>query len=450
MTTYICLRNREIENIKDIDVYLEHEGYEGLKKAVAMDPADVIQQTKDSGLRGRGGAGFPTGLKWSFVPREVYPTYLTVNADESEPGTFKDREIMEENPHGLLEGALICAYAIKCEAIYIYIRGEYWDIADFLDEKIEEARAKGLVGENILGSGWNCEIYTHRGAGAYICGEETALLNSLEGKRGQPRVKPPFPAVNGLYNKPTVINNVETLANLPYIFNYGVEEYRKFGTDRSPGTKVFSVSGHVKNPGNIELPMGEGTTYRKIIEMCGGMLNDDYGPKYILPAGASAAGMPATDEVLDTELTYESLQQFGTGLGSGSVIIIDESVNMAWAASKMVKFFAHESCGQCTPCREGTYWLERLYERMDEGHADLVDVDTMNSVADQMRGKCICALGEFAVNPVLATIKYFREDYEVTVLNSSEVEEEADQTFSQNLDLDEKTKPASNPSGIPH
>ncbi len=410
--TFLVLRNREIPNIRNIDVYLAHGGYEGLKKAVQHQPDEVIDIVKASGLRGRGGAGFPAGVKWGFVPKNVFPKYIAVNADESEPGTFKDREIMEENPHQMLEGALIAAYAIQAETIYIYIRGEYWHIADLLDEKIEEARRAGFVGKNILGTGWSCEIYTHRGAGAYICGEETALLNSLEGKRGQPRVKPPFPATNGLYNQPTVINNVETLACVPYILVNGAEAFRQYGTEKSTGTKIFCLSGHVRNPGNYELPMGGETTLRRLIFELGGGTPSGLPVKGILPAGASAAILPAIDEVLDTPLDYESLAPFGTGLGSASVIILDESVDMTWAAAKMVKFFAHESCGQCTPCREGTYWLERLYERLEDGHADLIDVETMNSVASQMKGKCICALGEFAVNPVLATIRHFRADYE--------------------------------------
>jgi NADH-quinone oxidoreductase subunit F len=414
--TYLLLRHREIENLADLKVYGE---YEGLKKAVKMEPGKVIDEVKDSGLRGRGGAGFPTGVKWSFVPRDIFPKYVAVNADESEPGTFKDREIMESNPHQLLEGALIAAYAIQAEAIYIYIRGEYWDLSDFLDQKIEEARKKGYIGKNILGSGWNCEVYTHRGAGAYICGEETALLESLEGKRGNPRLRPPFPANVGLYGKPTVINNVETLACVPYIMNEGAAGFREFGTPSSPGTKIFCMSGSVEKPGNIELPMGGETTFRKLIEMAGG-LAEGRTAKGILPAGASAAIMPASDEVLDTPLDYETLKQFGTGLGSASVIILDDTVDMVWAAKKMITFFSHESCGQCTPCREGTFWLERLYERFEEGGLDRADVETMNSVAGQMVGKCICALGEFAVNPVMATIKHFPEDYRLAVVGSHE------------------------------
>jgi NADH-quinone oxidoreductase subunit F len=411
---HILLRELDIPGIDDIEVYLANGGYEGLSKAIAdHTPDEVIDLVKASGLRGRGGAGFPTGIKWSFVPKDLFPKYVTVNADESEPGTFKDRQLMENNPHQVIEGALICAYAIQAETVYIYIRGEYWDIADKLDETIEQARKKGFIGKNILGSDWNCELYTHRGAGAYICGEETALLNSLEGKRGKPRIRPPFPAVAGLYAKPTVINNVETLSNLPYILDKGVDAYRQFGTEDSPGTKIFCLSGHVNHPGNYELPLGGDTTLRKLIFELGGGTPSGLPVKAILPAGASAAVMPANDEVLDTPLTYESLKPFGTSLGSASVIILDESVNMAWAASKMIHFFSHESCGQCTPCREGTYWLRRLYDRLEAGEIDLEDMETMNSVAGQMVGKCICALGDFAANPVVATIKHFKADYEL-------------------------------------
>jgi len=414
---HILLRELDIENIGEIDVYIDNGGYEGLRKALSQHtPDEVIDLVKASGLRGRGGAGFPTGVKWSFVPKDVFPKYIALNADESEPGTFKDRQLMENNPHQVIEGTLIAAYAIQAEAIYIYIRGEYWDIADHLDRKIEEAREKGFVGQNILGSGWSCEIYTHRGAGAYICGEETALLESLEGKRGQPRIRPPFPANVGLYGKPTVINNVETLANVPYILQHGAEGYRQLGTEDSPGTKIFSLSGCVNRPGNYELPFGGETTLRKLIYELGGGIPGGAEIKGILPAGASAAILPATDEVLDMPITYESFKPWNTSIGSASVIVLDETVNMFWAAKKMVSFFAHESCGQCTPCREGTYWLKRLYLRVADGIGDMGDVETMYSVAAQMQTRNICALGEFAVNPVMATIKYYPEDYALAVL----------------------------------
>ena len=412
MDQHIILRDLDVENIRELDVYRDHGGYEGLQKTLNMEPADVIQQVKDSGLRGRGGAGFPTGVKWSFVPTEPGTKYIAVNADESEPGTFKDRQILEANPHAMIEGALIAAYAVGATDIYIYMRGEFWDIDPGLNEEIEKARAANLLGKDILGSGWDCEVYTHLGAGAYICGEETALLESLEGKRGNPRIRPPFPAVVGLYNKPTVINNVETLANVPYIMTNGADAYREFGTESSPGTKVFCLSGHVNNPGNYELPFGGETTLRKLIFELGGGTPSGLDVKGILPAGASGAILPGTDEVLDTPITYESMREWDSAIGSASLIVLDTSVDMTWAASKMIHFFAHESCGQCTPCREGTYWLDRLYDRMKTGEADMGDVDRMDSIAEQMFGKCICALGDFAVNPVRATIRWFPEDYE--------------------------------------
>lgn len=414
--THILLRDLDIPDIKQIETYLKHGGYEGLRKALAQHkPDEVIEIVKASGLRGRGGAGFPTGIKWSFIPKDAPLTYVVVNADESEPGTFKDRQLLEKNPHQVIEGALIAAYAIRASAVYIYCRGEFWDIAHELDRKIEEARAHGFIGENILGSGWSCQVYTHLGAGAYICGEETALLESLEGKRGQPRIRPPFPAQVGLYGRPTVINNVETLSNVPYIILNGAEGYRQFGTPDSPGVKIFCLSGHVNRPGNYELPFGGETTFRKLIYELGGGVPSGLKVKGILPAGASGAILPATDEVLDTPIAYGSFKKWDTDIGSASVIVLDESVDMVWAARKMITFFSHESCGQCTPCREGTYWLKRLYDRTASGLADEQDVQTMNSVATQMKGKCICALGEFAVNPVVGTIKHFPEDYKRAV-----------------------------------
>jgi NADH-quinone oxidoreductase subunit F len=414
---YIVLRDLDIPDLKKMEVYLKHDGYEGLKKALAMKPEEVVQLVKDSGLRGRGGAGFPTGTKWSFIPQTEasFPHFVTVNADESEPGTFKDRQILENNPHQVIEGALIAAYAIRAAAVYIYFRGEFWDAAHEMDVALAAARKQGFVGKNILKSKWDCEVFTHLGAGAYICGEETALLESLEGKRGYPRVRPPFPAIEGLYQKPTVINNVETLANVPFILHNGAAAYRAIGTPDSPGVKVYSLSGHVKNPGNYELPFGGTTTFRHLIFDLGGGLPSGLKVKAILPAGASAAILPATDEVLDMPITYDAFKPWGTAIGSASVIVLDESVNMAWAAEKMIRFFAHESCGQCTPCREGTYWLERLYERIAAGQADMADVEKMNSIAGQMKGKVICALGDFAANPVMATIKHFPEDYKQAV-----------------------------------
>ena len=421
---HILLRDLDIPDIWKFDVYVANGGYDGLKKAVTQHTSDeVIEIVKASGLRGRGGAGFPTGVKWSFIPKDAEVTYVAVNADESEPGTFKDRQILEGNPHQLIEGALICAYAIRARAVYIYCRGEFWDLTHALDERIEEARAAGFIGEDILGSGWSCEVYTHLGAGAYICGEESALLNSLQGLLGQPRVRPPFPAQRGggLYYQPTVVNNVETLANVPYILVNGAEAYRQFGTEQSPGVKVFCVSGHVSRPGNYELPLG--VTFRELIYEHAGGIPDGKALKGILTAGASAPILPATDAVLDTPLTYEDVVKAGSSLGSASLILLDETVDMVWATRKMAQFFQHESCGKCTPCREGTYWMEKIVSRIYRGDGAPEDIDLLYEVATQIGGKCLCALGDFALNPAKATIEHFRADYERYVNPPVEPEE---------------------------
>jgi NADH-quinone oxidoreductase subunit F len=409
--THILFREKDVPNIHQMDVYTANGGYDGLKKALGMKPAEVIEEVKNSNLRGRGGAGFPAGVKWGFIPQNEPVKYVVVNADESEPGTFKDRQILENNPHQLLEGALICAWAIQAKAVYIYCRGEFWDLTHELDKNIEEARQAGWLGENIQDSGWSCEVYTHLGAGAYICGEESALLNSLQGLLGQPRVRPPFPAQKGggLYYEATVVNNVETLTNVPWIMVNGAEEYKKIGVGKSNGPKIFSVSGNVEKPGNYELPLG--TTFRELIfEHAGGIPNGK-AIKAILPSGASGPVVPATDEVLDTAMTYEDCANIGTTLGSASIIIIDETVNMAWAASKMIQFFKHESCGKCVPCREGCYWMNSLLTRVMNRDATEADIELLYSVAQNIQGNTLCALGEFAVNPVLASINHFREDY---------------------------------------
>ncbi len=406
---HILLRNREIPDIGKFDVYVQNGGYEGLRKSVEMTPDAVIAQVKDSNLRGRGGAGFPTGMKWSFVPKIEGAKYVAVNADESEPGTFKDREILEKNPHALIEGSLICAYAIQATAVYIYCRGEFWDLAHNLEAEIERARQAGWVGANIGGKGWSCEVFVHLGAGAYICGEESALLNSLEGKLGQPRVRPPFPAVAGLYARPTVINNVETLANVPFIMVQGAAAFKAIGTEKSPGTKIFCMSGHVANPGNYELPLG--TTFRELIYTHAGGLANGKKLKAILPSGASGPLLGATDKVLDTPLTYEDVGALGSVLGSASMILLDEDTDMVWAAQRMAHFFRHESCGKCTPCREGTYWLEKRMDAIVDKKATAADVKLLEDVATQMMGKSLCALGDFATSPILSSLKLFRDEY---------------------------------------
>ena len=409
---HILLRGNEIENIHEFEVYDANDGYDGLRKALEMDPADVIQEVKDSGLRGRGGAGFPTGVKWGFIPRHEPVKYVVVNADESETGTFKDRLIMEQNPHQLIEGSLICAYAIGAKAVYIYFRGEYWDVAAQMDEAIEKAREAGYIGDNILGTDFTCEVYTHLGAGAYICGEESALLESLEGKLGQPRVRPPFPAQKGggLYKEPTVVNNVETLANVPWILLHGADEYKKIGTEQSTGTKLFCVSGHVKNPGVYELPFD--ATFRELFyDKAGGPLSDEHGFKALLPSGGSGPIIPMTQDIMDTKMSYEDTQSLGTIIGSASLIAMDERVDITWVASKITKFFHHESCGKCTPCREGTYWLDKVIDRILAGEGQERDVKLIENVAQNMQGITLCALGEFAANPIIHTIKHFPDDF---------------------------------------
>lgn len=410
MNSHILLRHRDIPNLDRLEVYRQHGGFEAFRKAVtSLQPAEVVQIVKDSGLRGRGGAGFPTGLKWSFCPNTIWPHYVVANADESEPGTFKDREIMERNPFQFLEGLMIAAFAIQANAAYIYLRGEYWQIGKLLDQKIAELEAAGLLGDNLFGSSYSLRLFTHMGAGAYICGEETALLESLEGKLGQPRLRPPFPAVAGLYARPTVINNVETLANVPPIIQHGAAWYRDFGTDKSPGVKVFCLSGHVNRPGNYELPLG--TTFRELIYNYGGGIPEGRNIKAIMSAGASSSLIIADDKALDTPMDYESLTGLGASLGSASVIVLDETVNMAWLAHKTTHFFKHESCGKCTPCREGTYWMTHILERIVDGKAAEADVELLQAVASQMQGKCLCALGEFSILPVLSSLQKFRADY---------------------------------------
>jgi len=411
MNTYRILRHRDIPNIASLDVYRAEGGFEAFHKAVAgMQPSEVLNEVKVSGLRGRGGAGFPAGLKWSFLPNNLWPHYVVANADESEPGTFKDREIMESNPFQFLEGLMLASYAVQAHDAYIYLRGEFWQIAKLLDGKIAELEAAGLLGDKLFGTDYSLRLHTHLGAGAYICGEETALLESIEGNRGQPRLRPPFPAVYGLFGKPTVINNVETLANVPGIIANGSVWFREQGTEKSPGVKVFSLSGCVNKPGNYELPLG--TTFRELIFNYGGGLPEGRSIKAIMPAGASSSLITADDRALDTPMDYESVAALGSALGSASVIVLDDSVNVAWMVSKTVEFFKHESCGKCTPCREGTYWMSHIADRIVKGDSRKEDIDLLNYVARQMQGKCLCALGEFSTMAVVTGIEQFREDFE--------------------------------------
>lgn len=409
---HILLRHRDIPDIGKLDVYRDQGGFETFKKAVtSMEPAEIKDLVHKSGLRGRGGAGFPTGLKWKFVDDNNWPHYLVVNADESEPGTFKDREIMEKNPYQFLEGIMISAFAIGANDIYIYLRGEFWQLAHQLDEHIAKLKKEKLLGDKLFGTDYSLNVYTHLGAGAYICGEETALLESIEGKMGQPRLRPPFPPAVGLYGKPTVVNNVETLSNVALIVENGADWYRSFGTDESPGTKVFSLSGRVKNPGNYELPLG--TTYRELIFEYGGGIIDDKQIKGIMSAGASSSVIVATEEALDTPMAYETVPNLGAALGSASVIILDETVDMKWLIKKTIDFFKHESCGKCTPCREGNFWMQNLTRRIDSEEGTKEDVDLLYDVATNIKGKCFCALGEFSIEAVMSSIERFPEDFKV-------------------------------------
>jgi NADH-quinone oxidoreductase subunit F len=416
MADHILLRHRDVPNFDDLNVYLKHGGFEAFKQVVtSKTPQEVIDVVKASGLRGRGGAGFPAGVKWGFLTPGVFPRYVVANADESEPGTFKDREILERNPYQFLEGVALCAYAAQANTAYVYCRGEFWDLAHELENKIDALHEAGLLGKGLFGTDYVLEVYVYIGAGAYICGEETALLESMEGMLGQPRLRPPFPAAEGLYAQPTVVNNVETLTNLPPIITRGVDWYRSIGTEKSTGPKVFCLSGHVERPGNYELPLG--TPFRDLIFEHGGGIPGGRAIKAILPAGASAPLLPATDEVLDTPMDYESVPEVGSQLGSASIIVIDETVNIAWLVHKTTRFFEHESCGKCTPCREGTYWMHHLLQRIERGEADLKDIDLLDAVARGIQGKCLCALGEFAIMPVISGIQHFRDDFEARIRN---------------------------------
>jgi NADH-quinone oxidoreductase subunit F len=407
----ILLRHRDLPDIDNLQVYRQNGGFEAFRKVVtSMKPEEVTNVVKASGLRGRGGAGFPTGVKWSFIDNKNWPHYVVANADESEPGTFKDREIMERNPYQFLEGVAICAYAIGAHVAYVYLRGEFWQVAEKLDQHIAAMETAGLLGEGLFGTDYSLHIYTHLGAGAYICGEETAMLESIEGKLGQPRLRPPFPPSYGVFGKPTVVNNVETLTNVPPIITHGADWYHSIGTEKSPGVKIFSLSGCVNQPGNYELPLG--TTFRELIFNHGGGIRHGNQIKAIMAAGASSALIVANEQALDTPMDYESVPSLGAQLGSASIIVIDNSVKMGWLINKTVHFFRHESCGKCTPCREGTFWMMHLTERIASGEAAWEDVELLTDVANQIKGKCLCALGDFSTEAVLSSIERFRADFE--------------------------------------
>ena len=410
MSERLLLRCRDVPRLRELPVYLQHGGYDAVRKALTgMQPAEIVDMVKASNLRGRGGAGFPTGMKWGFLPKQNdKPVYLCVNADESEPGTFKDREIIEDDPHQLLEGIIISAYATNCHRAYIYIRGELLTGYERLLVAVREAYEAGFLGRDVLGTGFALDVVVHRGAGAYICGEETGLLESLEGKRAYPRIKPPFPATHGLFGCPTVVNNVETLACIPHIVLRGAEWFRGIGPENSPGPKLYCVSGHVERPGVYELPMG--TPLREIIYEHAGGIPGGRALKAVIPGGAS---MPVfTPDEIDVPMDMDSVQKAGSFLGSAGVMVMDETVCMVWALLTLAQFFHHESCGQCTPCREGSGWLHKTLQRLEHGRGSMADVDLLLSVANNMQGNTICALADAAAMPVRAFVTKYRAEFE--------------------------------------
>jgi NADH-quinone oxidoreductase subunit F len=406
----ILLRHEVVEGLHRLSVYESDGGYVAARKTLTeLTPQQVIDAVKDSGLRGRGGAGFPTGMKWGFLPADSHlPRYLCVNADESEPGTFKDRQIIERNPHLLIEGTLLSAYAIQSRTAYIYIRGEFANGAKVLEEAIAEAYGAGHLGRNIYGKGYDLDVYVHRGAGAYICGEETGLIESLEGKRAYPRVKPPFPATYGVFGSPTIVNNVETLACVPVILQRGAAWFKAIGPERSPGPKLYCVSGHVKRPGVYELPMG--TNLREIIYVHAGGIAADKQVKAVIPGGSSVPVLTAAE--LDVAMDFDSVAKAGSLLGSCGIIVMDEDTCMVRALRIISHFYHHESCGQCTPCREGTGWIERILERLLAGEAAMEELDQLHEVANNIMGNTICAFGEGTAMPALGFLRKFRPRFE--------------------------------------
>jgi len=416
MTNEVCFRTLHKDRPWRLETYQSEGGYEALRKILSEKTAqeEIIDKVKQSGLRGRGGAGFPTGLKWSFINRTAPgDKYVVCNSDEGEPGTFKDRDILRYNPHALIEGMIICGYAIGGVAGYNYIRGEFWEPYERFEEALAEAREAGLLGKNILGSGFDFDIHTHLGAGAYICGEETALLESLEGKKGQPRFKPPFPAMFGLYGRPTVINNTESLASVPDIMRQGADWFREIGVANSGGPKLFSVSGNVARPGNYEVPMG--MPFAELLEMAGGM-RDGRACKAVIPGGSSAPVLPG-DVMMDLNMDYDSIAKAGSMLGSGAVIVMDDTNCMVKVLDRISYFYFEESCGQCTPCREGTGWMHRVVHRIETGNGRSEDLDLLDDVAKKIMGRTICALGDAAAMPVAGFIKHFRDEFQYHIDN---------------------------------
>lgn len=407
----VCFRTSHLEQSWTLDAYRQVGGYQVLESVLKnkMRPEDILEQVKNSALRGRGGAGFPTGLKWSFMPRRMPgDKYIVCNSDEGEPGTCKDRDILRYNPHQLIEGMIIAGYTIGAHTGYNYIRGEFYEPIERFEAALKEAREAGLLGKDIFGSGFNFELHTQMGAGAYICGEETALLESLEGKKGQPRYKPPFPAGYGLYGKPTTINNTETLASIPVILQYGGDWFHELGTPNNGGSKIFCMTGHVNKPGNYEIPLG--TPFAELLELAGGVRNGNK-LKAVIPGGTSTPVIPG-DKMLQTNMSYDGIGKGGSMLGAGSVIVMDETTCMVKALQRIAYFYYEESCGQCTPCREGTGWLYRVIKRIEEGQGKQEDLDRLVDVANNINGNTICALGDAAAAPVMSFIKHFRDEFQ--------------------------------------
>lgn len=405
-----CYRNNHLENSWDINTYIAQGGYQVWKKVLAgeLTPQEIIDEVKTSNLRGRGGAGFPTGLKWSFMNRQAPgPKYIVCNSDESEPGTFKDRDIMRYNPHQLIEGMMIAGYVIGANTGYNYIRGEFWEPYERFTGAITQAREAGLLGNNILGSGYDFDLHAHQGAGAYICGEETALIESLEGKKGQPRFKPPFPASYGVYGRPTTINNTETLASIPMILAKGGDWFAKLGVPNAGGTKLFSMSGHIEKPGNFEIPLG--TPFKDLLELSGGIWKGRE-LKAVIPGGSSTAVLPA-DKALAMTMDYDSIAKAGSFLGAGSVIIMDDQTDMVKALERLTWFYYDESCGQCTPCREGTGWMYRVVHRIRQGKGRPEDLETLKDVSGKIMGRVICGLGDAAAIPVTSFLQHFEHEF---------------------------------------
>ncbi len=411
MANEVCLRTLHLDRPWLLSSYESEGGYEALRKILTekISQETIIETVKTSGLRGRGGAGFPTGLKWSFINRSAPgEKYIVCNSDEGEPGTFKDRDILRYNPHALIEGMIIAGYAIGGTAGYNYIRGEFWEPYERFEAALQEARDAGLLGENILGSGFSFDIHAHLGGGAYVCGEETALLESIEGKKGQPRFKPPFPAMFGLYGRPTIINNTESLASIPDIIRRGGEWFRDLGVENSGGSKLFSISGNINNPGVFEIPMG--TPFSELLEMAGGM-KDGYKLKAVIPGGSSAPVIPG-EQMMELTMDYDSIASAGSMLGSGAVIVIDDRQCMVKLLDRISYFYYEESCGQCTPCREGTGWMHRVIHRIENGQGRPEDMDLLDDVTQRIMGRTICALGDAAAMPVAAFIKHYREEFQ--------------------------------------